>query len=804
MERKEYVTHPLIKENTVERRAYQISIAATALMYNTLVILPTGLGKTTVALLVIASRLHNEGGKALVLAPTKPLVEQHTTFFKRAMKLEEEAIVALSGEVRPEKRVELWEKAKLIVSTPQVIENDLIAGRISLEDVVHVTFDEAHRAVGDYAYVYIADEYFRQAKKPLVLGMTASPGSDIERIKEVIRNLRIEAIEIRTESDEDVRPYVHGRKIEWIKVEMPKELKEIRDLINKAIERRLKKLEKLGIKAVGLAKKDLLALQESLQAQAAETGEEELFEAVSILAEALKLYHGLELVETEGVEALKEYLRKLVNEAKSKGGSKAAKSIMNDPFFKDILNKVATCKKEHPKLEKLVEVVKDQLSKNLDSRIIVFTNYRDTAETIVERLKKEGIRAEKFVGQAKRGEKKGMTQKEQIETLEKFRSGEIQVLVATSVGEEGLDIPSTDLVVFYEAVPSEIRAIQRKGRTGRAKEGRIVVLITKGTRDEAYYWASVRKEKAMYAKLYELREELMKRTARREWFSSEVGSLSEKSGKEEVRDEKAEKARTDVVEVAGSKGKGEDEIKSEDKGKEGVGGESEQAKTKYSGVKVYVDSREAQSGIAKKLKELGVEVVMRNLSVADYILSDRVAVERKTDRDFVESIIKKDRDLFNQLARLKSAYPRPILIIEGENLYRINPAAVRGAIAAITVDFGIPIIWTRNADETAEYIATIARREQVVKRRLPALHDGKTKKSLKEMQEYVVSSLSNIGPVTARNLLDYFQTVERIVTAKEDELTKVPNVGAKTARKIRRLVTTPYSKAGEIYEDSDD
>jgi len=783
----EYVTHPLIRENTVERRAYQISIAATALMYNTLVILPTGLGKTTIALLVIASRLLNEGGKALVLAPTKPLVEQHASFFRRTMKLKEEEIVALSGEIRPEKRVEIWSRARLVISTPQVIENDLLADRISLEDVVHVTFDEAHRAVGDYAYVYIADEYFKQARKPLVLGMTASPGSDIERIKEVIRNLRIEAIEIRTENDDDVRPYVHGRKVEWIKVEMPKELKEIRDLINKAMERRLKKLEKLGIKAGGLAKKELLSLQESLQAQAAETGEEELFEAVSVLAEVLKLYHGLELVETEGVEALKEYLKKLVNEAHSVGGSKAAKNIVNDPIFKEILKKVSTCRVEHPKLEKLVEVVKDQLRKNPDSRIIVFTNYRDTAETIAERLKREGIRAERFVGQAKRGEKKGMTQKEQIETLEKFRNGEIQVLVATSVGEEGLDIPSTDLVVFYEAVPSEIRAIQRKGRTGRAREGRIVVLITKGTRDEAYYWASVRKERAMYAKLYELREELMKRVAGKNWFSR--SSAIDESKTEQITE----------VEIIGEKRK--EEKKETGEVKEGEK-EKEQAK-KFAGVKIYVDSREAQSGIAKKLKEMGVEVEMKALSVADYVLSDRVAVERKTDRDFVESIVKKDRDLFNQLARLKSAYSRPLLIIEGENLYRINPTAVRGAIAAITVDFGIPVIWTRNSDETAEYLAIIARREQVIKKRKPALHDGKTKKTLKEMQEYVVSSLSNVGPVTAKNLLDYFQTVERIVTAKEDELTKVPNVGLKTARRIRKLVTTPYSKAGNVFEDSD-
>jgi len=743
-----YVTHPLIKENTVERRAYQIAIAATALMYNTLVILPTGLGKTAIALLVIASRLLNEGGKALVLAPTKPLVEQHASFFKRTMKIEE--IVSLSGEVKPEKRAELWNKAKLVVSTPQVIENDLIAGRISLEDVVHVTFDEAHRAVGDYSYVYIAKKYFEQARKPLVLGLTASPGSDLERIREVIENLRIEAIEIRTESDEDVKPYVHSRKIQWIKVEMSEELKEIRDLINKMIEIRLKKIEKLGIKASNLSKKELLALQESLQVQASE--EEELFEAVSILAEVLKLYHALELIEVEGVEALKEYLKKLISEGKSRGGSKAARNILADPYFRELLLKVSSCKAEHPKLKKLVEVLKKQFEENPDSRVIVFANFRDTAESIVKKLREEGFSVERFVGQAKRGEKKGMSQKEQIEVIEKFRRGEIKVLVATSVGEEGLDIPNTDLVVFYEAVPSEIRAIQRKGRTGRAREGKIVVLITKGTRDEAYYYVSSRKERNMYLKLYELREELMKK--KRDWFYG--------LDKETKREEKKEKERVEK---------------------------------KYSGVKVLVDSRESQSGIAKKLLDMGVEVEIKNLPAGDYVLSDRVAVERKTDRDFVDSIVKKDRNLFSQLLRLKSLYSRPVLIIEGQDAVRINPSAFKGAIATIAVDFGIPVIQTKSPDETAEYIALIAKREQVLRNRKPALHDGKTKKSLKEMQEYVVSAISNVGTVTAKNLLKHFKTVERIVTAKEEELTKVPNVGIKTARKIRELVTTPYDES---------
>ncbi len=733
----EYVTHPLIKENTIERRMYQISIAATALTKNTLVVIPTGLGKTTIAALVIASRLLNEEGKVLFLAPTKPLVEQHARFLKRVLKVEE--IISLSGEVPPEKRKELWENARIIVSTPQVIENDLLAGRISLEDVILVVFDEAHRAVGNYAYVFIAKEYLRTARKPLILAMTASPGSDPERIMEVIQNLGIEAIEVRTEWDEDVAPYVGKKRIEWVKVDIPEEMKEVKEKLEECVKIRFKRLRDLGIEVPeNSSKRDLLALQEALQAEAAGSGSSEIFEALSVLAEILKLQHAVELIETQGVKAVKSYLRKLIREATSRGGSKAAKSIVNDPVFKKAVLALSKCRTEHPKLEKLKEVLKKQFEKNPDSRVIVFTNYRDSAEMLVNELSSL-FPVAKFVGQASRDNDRGMKQKEQIETLDKFRKGEYKVLVATSVGEEGLDIPSTDLVVFYEAVPSEIRAIQRKGRTGRGREGRIVVLVTKGTRDEAYYYSSMKKERKMYDKILEI-----KRMLDRKQRSLEECALAEETG-----------------------------------------------------IKVIVDSRELRSEVVKHLREIGARIDVRNLEVADYVVSDRVAVERKTVEDFLNSIIQKDR-LFSQVAKLKSAYSIPVIIIEGENLYRggMHPNAVRGAIASLVIDFGVPVLRTSSPKETAELIFAMARREQKEKRRGVIEHAAKTKRTLKEEQEYIVSSISNVGSVIAKNLLDYFQTIENIATADEEELAKVPKVGKKIARRIRRVMTTPYSEAG--------
>ncbi len=734
----EYVHHPLIEENKIERRSYQIAIAATALMRNTLVVLPTGLGKTVIALLVIASRLYNKGGKALFLAPTKPLVEQHANFLRKTLKINPNEIVALSGEVPPEKRFQLWNKAKIVVSTPQVIENDVISGRISLEDVTHLTFDEAHRAVGNYSYVFIAKTYMETSKDPLILAITASPGSEMERIEEVLKNLYIEDVEVRTEWDDDVRPYIHEKRIEWVRVEMPKELREVRDILKDCIEHRLMRLEGLGVKARGLSKKELLALQEALQSEAYESGDRRLYDALSILAEILKIHHAVELIETQGLDALKHYLRKIVIEARSKGGSKASKSIIMDERFRKAVTMALKCEVDHPKLEKLKEIVREELRKR-DSRIIVFTNFRDTAEVIAKELNEMGIKAVRFVGQANRENDKGLRQREQVEIVERFRDGEIDVLVATSVGEEGLDIPEVDLVVFYEAIPSEIRSIQRKGRTGRKKEGRIVVLVTKGTRDEAYYYLSLKKERAMFERLKELKYILRRKQRTLEDF----GYL-----------------KKDVT--------------------------------------VYVDSREIRSEVVKKLYELS-NVRVGNYN-ADYIISDRIAIERKTVEDFVDSIV--DKRLFDQLIELKKNYQKPILIVEGDGLYRrLSPNAIRGALATVVVDFDIPIIFTKSPEETAEFIVSLARREQLAKGREVYPHYGKTKMTLKEQMEYVVSSISDIGPVIAKNLLEHFQTIENIAKADLNDLMKVPKVGRKIAEKIVRIMKTPYKDANNFLED---
>lgn len=499
----ETIQHPYIRPDTVQKRQYQLAVAMRALEENTLVVLPTGLGKTVIALLVAASRLLNEGGRVLILAPTKPLVDQHLRFFESTLSLpdpQDSDCISFTGDTPPEKRAMLWENCRVCCATPQVIQNDVLKGRYSLSDVSLLIVDECHRAVGNYAYTHLTEQYLEQAEKPLILGMTASPGSDQIRVGEVCTHLGITRVETRQESDPDVSPYIHERTLEVITVELPPPLKRIVQITNAMIDSRIGALGALQYplpKREGLSMKVLSQLYATIQERITE-GEARAYQAASLYGEIMKLRHAVILAESQGSRALSLYLEKLNTEGNSKKGSKASQRMVADYRFSEIIRIITGISGEiHPKAKITADIIKHQLIDDPDSKIIVFASYRDSVSMLVEYLTEEGISACRFVGQASKQKEKGLSQKKQIEAIQRFRGGEYHVLVATSVGEEGLDIPSTDLVIFYEAVPSEIRSIQRKGRTGRSAAGMIIVLVTKGTSDETFRWVSARREKAM-------------------------------------------------------------------------------------------------------------------------------------------------------------------------------------------------------------------------------------------------------------------------------------------------------------------
>ncbi|WP_048815431.1 DEAD/DEAH box helicase [Methanosalsum zhilinae] len=768
----DYIEHPLIKKNTVEKRLYQLNLAGEALKKPSLVVLPTGLGKTIVALMVMVARLEKYGGRILLLSPTKPLVEQHSLFLRNVLEIEESSILTFTGSLSPAKRAELWNQGQIIISTPQVIENDLIARRIDLGDVSHITFDEAHRAVGNYAYSFISEKYFQSCENPHILAITASPGSSSEKVNQVCESLRIESVIVKTEQDSDVVPYIHKKDIEWVHVNLPDELKKIKELLERIMDDRFKKLAEAGYPVSNprkTSKTEILGMQKRLQSQLRGYPDPQVYTGLSLIAEIMKVNHAIEVAETQGIESLTRYIQRLENEAGSKGGSKASRRLGEDLYMRQVVHRLKGLDLEHPKLNYVKNIVQDQLQKNPESRVIVFTNYRDTADMVTCMLSEvEGISPVRFVGQSSKYKDKGLTQKQQVEIIEKFKSGDFNVLVATSVAEEGLDIPATDLVLFYEPVPSEIRSIQRKGRTGRKHRGRVVVLVTRGTRDEAYYWSSVNKEKKMQSNMKHLTG-LMNGNTQQSAVETNPSLSAYDNGNNNNK----------TIESNTADKTGQCNLCEFDK-------ECDQ-------IRVIADQREGRSTVLRSLDRLNTALEIKTLEVGDYLVSDRCAIERKDATDFVSSLI--DRTLFEQISNLARVYSRPVLIIEGEGLFtshKINPNAIHGTIASISMDFGVSVFYTRDPEDSASLIHLLAKREQTDMKRDVNMHGKKSSRSLSQQQEYIISAIPDIGPKAARNLLLHFTTVENVIQASKEELMKVQLIGPKTAQRIREILESDY------------
>lgn len=493
-------------------REYQKKIFESCSKKNCLVILPTGLGKTLIALMLTIDRLKKfPTEKVLILAPTKPLAEQHINSFKKNLPELFADMQLFTGSVKAEQRKKIWKTADIIFSTPQCIANDIRKKLYTLENVCLLVEDEAHRCIRNYDYNYVAQKYKQQAQNQRIIGLTASPGSDISKIKDICRNLSIEEVELRERESEDVKEYLQELTFEKIKINFPPEFEELKQVLLKLLEEYIEDLKRKNVLFVPPTKINLINLQKQISSTISRGNQSYSYLlAASSCAQALKIQHALELLETQTIEGLNKYMKGLLEQA-AKKQSKGVIKLVSRPEFNFVYSSTQEFlakEKEHPKVQELIELILKEKEKNKKLKIIVFSQFRDTATTIAKKINKiPDMSAIVFVGQAKKNGT-GLSQIEQKKIIEDFSQGKTNVLCATSIAEEGLDIPEVNAVIFYESVPSAIRMIQRAGRTARLKPGKLIMLITKKTRDESFYHVSRSREKKMKKIINELKQDL--------------------------------------------------------------------------------------------------------------------------------------------------------------------------------------------------------------------------------------------------------------------------------------------------------
>lgn len=734
-----------ILQNT-EPRIYQqvIFSECVASSVNTLVVLPTGLGKTVIMAYLTAYILNKSPTKqVLILTPTRPLVHQIKVMFSEFIgNITTDMILEVSGEISPEKREKLYPSAKIIVGTPQTIENDLLYGRFKVENIGIACIDEVHRATGAYAYVGIAKQL-----KCQIIGFTATPGNNTEKILEVCENLQVSKISVTGPTDYDVADFIsiHTPKVVWI--ELPElyktilaTLQEFQDNLLSILKERISTITKSKY----LGKREALSIHQqvvSLTKQDSSFGE--LLISSSNL---IRVQHLKELVESQGFPQVLSTVQKW----KKKRSSKALRLFFEDLIIQKLEKSIKTELLIHPKLKHLVFELKKELDDpDADSRVIIFSNFRDTVRFLQEELTKFEIETGVFIGHSSSKSDKGLTQKEQIKVLDQFKSGEIKVLLSTSVGEEGLDVGNCDLVVFYDSVPSIVRAIQRQGR-GRKRKSQVIHLVTKGTRDEGMYWAIRHKDKKM-----------------KTFLKNELPELLAKKKKDEQHPT-----------LDGFFFPPKNQVKNVNQ------------KFKPS---IIIDSRESSSRLPKLLKELGANINSKKLHVGDYIVSDRLIIEYKQYSDFIRSIL--DGRLFqssspdqeSQLVRLASQ-PSPLLIIEYDSNAdntQIQLNSLMGAISSILLDFQIPLVITQSENESASLIFQLAKREQKKGFSKPLIPSyTKKEQRVETIQLFMLAAIPGINLTKAKNLLNTFESIENIMDANIEELTSVPSIGLKLAKRI--------------------
>ncbi|OQN97795.1 hypothetical protein B0A48_16116 [Cryoendolithus antarcticus] len=490
-------------------RDYQFNIVTRSMFHNTLVALPTGLGKTFIAATVMLNWYRwTSDAQIVFMAPTKPLIAQQMEACYGIVGINRKDTVLMTGETTPGIRAEEWLDKRVFFMTPQTVINDLKTGICDPKKIVLIVVDEAHKATGGYAYTEVVSFLRRFNTSFRVLALTATPGSTVEAVQAVIDNLGIARIELRTEQSLDIVQYTHRKDMETELFDYSDEQQLIMDHMSKALKPILDKLngnnaywlkDPMSLTAYGLQ----MARTQWARSDAGRKAPQGLKGMVQALFTVLsQIAHSLSLLKFHGIApffaSVLEFQRN-VESGQTKG--KYAQQITQSEDWTKAMSFMRTWSNNpdfigHPKLQYLREVVMNHFLDAGDSaastarttRIMVFASYRDSTQDICRVLKRNEpmIRPSEFVGQAASKGSEGMNQKKQNAVIQDFKSGKFNVLVATSIGEEGLDIGDVDLIVCYDSSASPIRMLQRIGRTGRKRVGRVVLTLMRGKEENDF------------------------------------------------------------------------------------------------------------------------------------------------------------------------------------------------------------------------------------------------------------------------------------------------------------------------------
>ncbi|MFX0199747.1 MAG: DEAD/DEAH box helicase [Candidatus Hodarchaeota archaeon] len=729
----EYLVHPLLKDKAVEGRTYQALILSNIVKHNSLVVAPTGTGKTVLFLLATVHALQNSTGFTIILAPTLALIEQHVNFFREKTIFKPSEILSVTGKTDPKRRKQLWNGNTFIfVSTPETLLNDLQVGFVDLKQCQLMVIDEAHRGAQE-KYQRIMD-FVRDAreKDSSIRILAASATIPEAKLFEIMTSLDIEHVEVKTAKDQDLSPYIVDAQVDQIIVPLPEPWHRVMDELLSLRAAALKRVNRyqdiIGIEIQETASRSTLltALDRLTKLSPSEGNHDIRTNLSSRLAAAIKLDHALDLFSRQGKTAFLDFVQKLY-----KKSTKANKRLVNSPQLQMAIEIATALPYEHPKVRELLRILEAEPART----VMIFSRSKINVFQIAKILQEQGIRTSVLVG------KRDLSEEKRKKVLEDFQTGELRVLVSTNVGEEGLDV-GCDLVIFYDSTASVIRRIQRKGRL--RKHGKIIFLIAKDTLDEVFHWISTGEERKM--------QDAFERLKNHPEVEFPQQPPCEENQQKSLQDQKP-------MTTANRK-----RLKTE--------------------ILVKIDTREAPSFSKLWFGEKSPKIA--GLGGPSFVIDD-VAIFRFEFLKLLQELA--GGTLLPKLLHAAKQFNKSIIILEGAlsrdmlKHVKIHTKAILKTLWSIVLELGISMIPSASLNETKQLLRILVEHQQMTKKPI----------DLEKHQENLIACLPGVSNLLAKRLLANFRTPLKVFSLSEEELQTTHGIGQEKSRKIFMLLNSSYA-----------